>query len=190
MTKSFIIDPPTAPLSAGRAFVRHSRFRLRVDYAVKIKAVLEQLTDEQIWWRPNEDSNSIGNLILHLCGNARQWILAGVGGATDVRRRAAEFARRERPPAADLAATLDRTLDEVDAELARVDEALATASSDAPLQRACRPQGFDQAVLDVIFHVVEHFSYHTGQIVMLGKWHVGGLVRFYDEDRLNQDDAG
>jgi uncharacterized damage-inducible protein DinB len=186
MPTAFIIEPPSAPLSAGRAFVRHARFRLREDYLIKIKAAVAELADDQIWWRPNEASNSIGNLILHLSGNARQWIVAGVGGADDARERASEFAERAPVSARGLLATLERTLDEVDAELAKLTLALATQASDAPLQRACQPQGFDQTVLDAVFHVVEHFSYHTGQIVVLAKWHVGERVRFYDEGRLNR----
>jgi len=51
----------------------------------KIKHCLGQLTDEQVWWRPQESMNSIGNLVLHLCGNVCQWIVAGIGGAPDVR---------------------------------------------------------------------------------------------------------
>ncbi|HSL54105.1 MAG TPA: DUF1572 family protein, partial [Pyrinomonadaceae bacterium] len=61
------------------------------DYLPKIERCLENLSDEQIWWRANEESNSIGNLILHLCGNARQWIVCGVGSAPDARNRDAEF---------------------------------------------------------------------------------------------------
>jgi uncharacterized damage-inducible protein DinB len=185
MAGSFLIDPPPAPLPAARAFLRHARYRLREDYAVKIAAAMAELTDEQIWWRPNDASNSIGNLILHVCGNARQWIVAGVGGAQDGRDRAKEFAARDPLDRAALLHRLDDTLRDVDATLADLEERLAATQSDAPLQRACVPQGFEQTVLDAVFHVVEHFSYHTGQIVMLAKWHVGERVRLYDDRRLN-----
>ena len=94
MSQPFLPDPPASPLPAGRAFVRHARYRLREDYFVKIATVVAELTDEQVWWRPNDASNSIGNLVLHVCGNARQWIVAGVGGAADVRDRPQEFAAR------------------------------------------------------------------------------------------------
>jgi len=95
---TFVLEPPAAPLPAGAAFLRHARFRLRGDYQVKITAAVTELTDEQIWWRPNDASNSVGNLILHLCGNARQWIVSGVGGAPDTRDRASEFAARSIRP--------------------------------------------------------------------------------------------
>jgi uncharacterized damage-inducible protein DinB len=183
--RSFLPEPPASPMSAAHAFVRHARFRLHEDYLVKIDAALRELTDQQIWWRPNEASNSIGNLILHLSGNARQWIVAGVGGAADTRDRPAEFTRREGIGRDALLTLLRETLAEVDATLADLDRSLSTSGGDAPLQRHCRPQAFDQTVLDAVFHVVEHFSYHTGQIVLLAKWHAGERIRLYDDKRLN-----
>jgi len=185
MKRSFLLEPPPSPLPAAQAFLRQARFRLREDYAVKIAAALGELTDEQIWWRPNEASNSIGNLILHLCGNAGQWIIAGVGGATDTRQRAAEFAERDQISKTELNALLTQTLHEVDEVLAKLENDLAAAQSDAPLQRECVPQGYAQTVLDTVFHVVEHFSYHTGQIVQLAKWQSANRIRLYDDRRLN-----
>ena len=70
----------------------------------KIEHCVDQLTDEQVWWRPatpgnrasksgnsSSEMNSIANLMLHLAGNVRQWIISGVGGAKDVRNRPLEF---------------------------------------------------------------------------------------------------
>lgn len=186
MPRSFLLEPPSSPLPAAQAFLRQARFRLREDYPVKIIKAVTELTDDQLWWRPNDASNSIGNLILHLCGNARQWIVAGVAGATDTRDRAGEFARREGIGREALISMLEETLGEVDSRLADLDRALVAEASDAPLQRACRPQGYAQTVLDAVFHVVEHFSYHTGQIVLLAKWHVAGRIRLYDDGELNR----
>ncbi|MDQ3014086.1 MAG: DUF1572 domain-containing protein [Acidobacteriota bacterium] len=185
MKRSFLLELPDASLPAGLAFLRQARFRLREDYFIKISAALVELNDEQIWWRPNEASNSIGNLILHLCGNARQWMIAGVGGATDVRQRASEFAERDRISKAGLMALLAETLKEVDAVLAGLEDELAAVQSDAPLQRECLPQGYAQTVQDAVFHMVEHFSYHTGQIILLAKWHAAERIRMYDDRRLN-----
>jgi uncharacterized damage-inducible protein DinB len=185
MPPSFLIEPPSPPLAAARGFLRHARFRLREDYRVKVEAAMDALTDEQLWWRPNEASNSIGNLVLHLCGNARQWIVAGVGGEPDRRDRAAEFARRDPIARAALVRLLEDTLGAVDRRLADLETAVA-ADAEAPLQRTCVPQGFAQTVLDAVFHVVEHFSYHTGQIVLLAKWQAGERIRLYDDERLNR----
>jgi uncharacterized damage-inducible protein DinB len=183
--RSFLLEPPDQPLPAALGFLRHARFRLREDYLAKIEGALAGLDDDQIWWRPNQSSNSIGNLMLHLSGNARQWIVAGAGGAADVRDRAAEFAGRDRIAKSDLLDRLRRTLAEADAALARIESECAAAQSDAPLQRICIPQAFEQTALDAIFHAVEHFSYHTGQIVFIAKILAEGRVRFYDDRVLN-----
>jgi uncharacterized damage-inducible protein DinB len=183
--RSFLLEPPEQVLSAALAFLRHTRFRLREDYLVKIAAALSELTDEQVWWRPNEASNSIGNLILHLAGNVRQWIIAGIGGEPNVRDRASEFAERRQIGKDALLELLTATLDEVDAALAKLEDDVVAAQSDAPLQRECMPQGFAQTVLDAVFHVVEHFSYHTGQIVFIAKWKAADQVRLYDDQQLN-----
>jgi len=181
--RSFLLEPPEQPLSAGKAFVRHARFRLREDYPVKIIGALAELTDEQLWWRPNEASNSIGNLILHLCGNVRQWLIAGVGGANDVRNRSGEFDQRSQLSKKDLMTKLQITLEEVDAVLAQQERDLD--NDESPLQREIVPQGFSQTVFDSIFHAVEHFSYHTGQIVFIAKLLAADRIRFYDDRQLD-----
>jgi uncharacterized damage-inducible protein DinB len=183
--RSFLLEVPEQPLSAAQAFLRHARFRLREDYPVKITAALTELTDEQIWWRPNEASNSAGNLILHLAGNIRQWMIAGVGGKTDIRNRAGEFAERSQISKEELLVLLTATLNEVDEVLAKLERDVTAAHSDVPLQNECVPQGFTQTVFDAVFHVVEHFSYHTGQIVFLAKWHAAERIRLYDDRQLN-----
>ena len=130
------------------------------------------MTDEQIWWRANEESNSIGNLVLHLCGNARQWIVSGVGGEADHRHRDAEFAQRELVPRDQLTSLLHSTLNDV----ARVLRALDPAT----LLERRSIQGSDVDVLEAIFHVTEHFSMHTGQIILLTKLLTARDLHFYD----------
>src|SRR5262249_183820 len=92
--KSFLLEPPESPIPLPLMFLRPARFRLLEDYFVKIAAAIDALDEEQVWRRPNESSNSVGNLLLHLSGNVRQWIISGVGGAEDRRDRASEFAAR------------------------------------------------------------------------------------------------
>ena len=142
------------------------------EYLPKIERCLERLNDEQIWWRANEESNSIGNLVLHLCGNARQWIVSGVGGEADARVRDAEFAQREMIARDELVALLRSTL----ADVGRVLKALDPAT----LLERRTIQGSDVDVLQAIFHVTEHFSMHTGQIIMLTKMLTSSDLRFYD----------
>ena len=156
----------------SRAFLaRASEFMLG-DYLPKIEHCLEKLTDEQIWWRANEDSNSIGNLILHLCGNARQWIICGVGGQPDHRNRDAEFAQRDAIARDELLTLLRATLSEIETTLRTLDPSL--------LLEHRQIQGNDVDLLYAIFHVTEHFSMHTGQIIMLTKMLTGTNLRFYD----------
>src|ERR671930_1509909 len=105
----------------GQEFIARSRHHFTDDYLPKIERCLERLTDEQIWWRANEHSNSVANLLLHLEGNARQWIISGVGGATDRRERDREFDERGRLPGERLMSSLRATLEEADSVLARLD---------------------------------------------------------------------
>ncbi|HYK21263.1 MAG TPA: DinB family protein [Pyrinomonadaceae bacterium] len=142
------------------------------DYLPKIERCLERLTDEQIWWRPNEESNSIGNLILHLCGNARQWIVSGVGSQPGNRDRDAEFERRDPIARSELLDLLRTTLHDVEQTLRTVDPSV--------LLTRLTIQGHDVDILEAIFHVVEHFSMHTGQIIMLTKMLTTSDLRFYD----------
>lgn len=156
----------------ARAFVGEARRHLLTDYLPKLERCLERLTDEQVWWRASESSNSVGHLLLHLEGNARQWLVAGVGGAPDRRTRDREFGEREALPAARLLEALRATLAEADAALARLEP-------HSLLERR-RIQGRDVTVLAAVFHAVEHFSMHTGQIILLTKLLTGGDLAFYD----------
>lgn len=119
------------------------------------------LSEAQAWSRPNEHCNSAANLILHLTGNVRQWIVAGLGGATFERDRPGEFAARDAGPHAPIYAELERV----------VQAALRVIGSldDAGLERRYSIQGYDVSGLEACFHVAEHFSFHTGQIVHMTK---------------------
>ena len=142
------------------------------DYLPKIERCLEKLTDEQIWWRANEESNSIGNLVLHLCGNARQWIVMGVGSQAGTRDRDAEFEQRD---------LISRTelLNLLRATLADVEKTLNTLDPETLLSRRTI-QSHDIDILEAVFHVIEHFSMHTGQIIMLTKMLTASDLQFYE----------
>ncbi|HEY5073176.1 MAG TPA: DinB family protein [Pyrinomonadaceae bacterium] len=156
----------------GRTFIASSRAYFAEDYLPKVERCLELLTDEQIWWRANPQSNSMGNLLLHLSGNVRQWIVCSLGGAPDQRDRDSEFAQRSSIPRHELLARLKQTLSEADATLAKFDP-------DELLERRVI-QGMDVTALEAIFHVVEHFSMHTGQIIMMAKMFAEVDLEFYD----------
>jgi uncharacterized damage-inducible protein DinB len=142
-------------------FIAQSREFLSSDYLPKIERCLEVLSDEDVWWRANEGSNSIGNLLLHLEGSTRAWITGVAGGSHHPRDRQKEFDERERIPRAELMSRLRQTLAEADGVLARLDV-------EALLERR-QARGEEVTILFAVYHAVEHFSMHTGQIIMLSK---------------------
>jgi uncharacterized damage-inducible protein DinB len=154
------------------AFIQQARELLRDEYLPKIEGCLEKLSDEQVWWRANPDSNSIGNLILHLSGNARQWIVSGLGGQPDRRLRPTEFSERLVIPRGELLMRLNETLSEVD-------RVLASFQTEQILDRY-QIQGNEVTALAAIFHVTEHFSMHTGQIIFITKQLTASDLHFYD----------
>lgn len=158
-------------MNTSQLFLAESRRYLLKEYLPKIRRSLEGLAPEDVWWRPNPASNSIGNLLLHLAGNARQWVVAGIGRHPDVRRRQEEFDRDAGQTGPELLGHLQETLEEVDGVLAGLSERM--------LQEDRVIQGFPVTVLQAIYHVVEHFSMHTGQIIYLSKLRSGRDLGFY-----------
>lgn len=156
----------------SRAFIQNARELINEEYLPKITRCVEKLTDEQVWWRPNQESNSIGNLLLHISGNARQWIVCGLGDETDKRERQAEFDERSIIPRDDLLARLEATVADVDNVLAHFDPARLLDSYSI--------QGSETTALAAIFHVTEHISMHTGQIILLTKMLANVDLVFYD----------
>jgi uncharacterized damage-inducible protein DinB len=154
------------------AFLTKSRSLIASDYVPKIERCLDQLSDEDIWWRPNGVSNSIGNLVLHLCGNVTMWILGGVGKLPFERNRQLEFDERQTIPSAELRNRLRRVVTQADEVM------MAVASSELLSRR--RIQGYDVTVLEAIYHVVEHFSMHTGQIILLSKARIGRDLNLWE----------
>ena len=157
--------PLTVRDDVARIFLDKSRNLLTADYLVKIERCLERISENDIWWRPNEASNSIGNLILHLCGNVTMWIIGGVGRRPFERNRQQEFDGRRAIPAAELLARLRSVVGEADNVISSV------TSSELLTRRQI--QGYDVSVLEAIYHVVEHFGMHAGQIILLSKARTG-----------------
>ncbi|MDB4890123.1 MAG: hypothetical protein JWL61_1978 [Gemmatimonadetes bacterium] len=154
-------------------FLERSRHYLASEYPKKIQLCLDTLPADALWRRTDAGSNSIGNLLLHLEGNIRQWIVSSVGGAPDQRQRSTEFAATEGADAATLFAALRSTLDAADAVIAGL------SVDDLASRRTI--QGRDVSVFDAVYHVVEHFSLHTGQIILLTKQLAPGAVQFYED---------
>jgi len=159
----------TTAQDVSKALVSGARHQLDEGLA-KIEHCVAQLSDEQLWWRPRPDMNSIANLMLHLAGNLRQWIISGTGGAPDVRDRPGEFAERSGSPKAEVLAKLKDVVSQCDAILARLgpDELVARK----------RIQGFDVTVTDAIFDVVPHFRGHMQEIIHMTRTQLGERYRF------------
>jgi hypothetical protein len=136
----------------------------------RIGHCLDQLTDEQVWSRPAEGVHSVGNLLLHLAGNVRQWLVAGLGGAPDRRDRPAEFAARGPLPRADLR-------DRLGAAVAEARAALAAAPAEGWL-RTRRIQGFEVTGLKAAIDSVAHFRGHTQEIIHRTRMLLGDRYRF------------
>ncbi len=160
-------------------FTTEIKRRLFEESLVRLERCLNELSETDIWWRPNENSNSVGNLVLHLCGNARQWILTGLGGATDQRKRQAEFDERGPVSRAELIQKVQQLMSEINVVLDRL--------TPADIERPIVVQGFNETGMSILIHVVEHFSYHVGQIAYIVKARLDKPTNFYGGINLNNE---
>lgn len=154
-------------------FLEFSRRKLLEEYWPRLRGCVDALSDEDVWWRPNEASNGIGNLVLHLNGNVRQWLVAAFNDTLDERDRPAEFAERRLVPRAELLATLDETMARAGATLNRLTE--------ADLLKTLHIQGYTVSGVEAVYQVVEHFAMHYGQVVYITKLVQGRSLGFYRE---------
>lgn len=164
----------SADAEIATLFLAFSRSKLLGQYWPRLRETVASLTEEQVWWRPNPSSNSIGNLILHLNGNVGQWLVAGLSEREDIRNRPAEFAAQSGGTPAELLSKLGATLDAAGAVLDRltVEELLATYEI----------QGYEKIRgLDAVYQVVEHFGLHYGQIIYIAKSLTDRDLGFYKE---------
>jgi len=142
----------------------------------RIQDCLRRLTDEQIWSRGAETENAVGNLVLHLSGNVRQWIVSGVGGEPDQRDRDAEFAARAGLGAQALTGHLRDVVNAATAVIEKLPHERLT--------HRFTVQNYNVTVLEAIYHVVEHFSGHTGQIIFATKLLTGEDLGYYRHLRI------
>jgi hypothetical protein len=154
-------------------FLEFSRWKLLEEYWPRLRECVASLSDEQVWWRPNDQSNSAGNLLLHLNGNVRQWLIASFNRQYDSRDRPAEFGERTVIPASALLEKLGATMQEASAVLARLTEDDLVAMYDI--------QGYRVSGLHAVYQVVEHFGMHYGQIVYITKILRSEDLGFYRE---------
>ena len=154
-----------------QAFLACSRHTLVEQCWPRLRATVDTLTDDHVWWRPNEASNSIGNILLHVNGNVRQWVVTPFTGAADHRDRPAEFGQRNRIARSAL-------LDDLGATIRDADRILASLTA-RDLTATLNIQGYTVTGLDAVYHVVEHFSMHYGQVLYVAKQLRGEDLGFY-----------
>lgn len=142
-------------------FIAEVRNKLFEEFWPRLFRCLEECDSDLLWHRPNANTNSIGNLVLHLEGNVRQWLLHGVDGQPDNRNRPWEFEHDKQMPVDDLKNRMNILQSEIEALLVRIEPDQLTEKRTI--------QGFDTTILGALVHVTEHFSYHLGQITLLVK---------------------
>jgi len=163
----------TSPQTTAEIFLAFSRDKLLNQYWPRLRTIVEPLTPEQIWWRPNPASNSMGNLMLHLNGNVGQWLVASFNRQPDHRDRPAEFRENAMIPAAELLNKLAGTIEQAAQVLARLTEAELLSPYDI--------QGYHVTGLEAVYQVVEHFGLHYGQITFIAKCLTNRDLAFYPE---------
>jgi uncharacterized damage-inducible protein DinB len=159
-------------MNLGQEYITYCRRRLTKEYLPRIEQCLDTLTEDEIWWRAHETDNSIGNLVLHLSGNVRQWIVCGLGGEPDHRIRAQEFSERDHLPKDHLLKILRQAIGDADRTLEMF--------NDEYLTEVRHIQQYDVTCLDALSHVVEHFAQHLGQIIYITKLKKGVDLKFYN----------
>jgi len=147
----------------------------------KIRHCLDQLSDEQVWWRPREEMNSIGNLLLHLRGNIRQWIVAGLGHVEDDRDRAAEFSHAGPIPTSELMAQLANVVSDAKTVLAQ--------RTPPEMLANCRIQGFELTGWKALFDSIPHFKGHTQEIICLTRMQLGTDYQFEWQPQTSEEGA-
>jgi uncharacterized damage-inducible protein DinB len=134
----------------------------------QIRACVEELTEEQLWWRPNEKANSVGNLVLHLSGSMRHYLSRGVGGIDYQRDRPAEFAERGPLPKGQLLATFNETISQATETLESFDTTRFLDTTEEPK--------YVPTIFDLIFNIAIHMATHAGQVVYITKMLKEGSV--------------
>ncbi len=164
------------PATCFSEFAEQACYRLD-ESSRMLRKTFAELDDADMWKRPNAASNSIGNLVLHLCGNIRQYALSSLGNQPDVRQRDAEFAAREGYSKTELLELLLGTVEQAKTVIGQT-------TPDEWLRRRL-VQGFELSGIGIVLHVVEHYSYHTGQIAFWTKLLKDKDLGFYAGFNLN-----
>ena len=161
-----------------KLFLLESRRSIEEYHLPRLIQCLKLLPEKDIWWRPNTASNSVGNLVLHLSGNVRQWIISGLGEEQDTRNRDREFAERGPVSRRELTVLIRETVGEATKILNHLTEDSLASIHDI--------QGFHVSGTYAVSQVAWHFAYHTGQIIFITKWKLGKNLKFTRLPKVEQ----
>jgi uncharacterized damage-inducible protein DinB len=164
----------------AKEFIEQSIYRIE-ESTHRIIKCLQEIDETDLWKSPNPNSNSIGNLILHLCGNIRQYAISALGEIKDIRERDKEFSTKTGLTKSELLNELTNTISEAAGIIKNVDENRLT--------KIYSVQGFNLSGIGIIIHVTEHYSYHTGQIAFWTKQIRNKDLGFYANIDLNVKNA-
>lgn len=153
------------------------KIRLFDESFVRIKKCLALLNEEQIWHKPNEATVSVGNQVLHICGNLRQWLLTGLYDQKDERVRSSEFESKHISKA-----ELIELMNHLESDIMK-----AIENHEIDLIPERKVQVFIESGVSIVAHAIEHCSYHTGQIALLTKIHQNADLGFYGDTNLEVD---
>lgn len=164
-----VYDYNTSYTDMTKGFLAEAKQTLLGSFT-RIEHCVNQLSEEDVWWRPHEKMNAVGNLLLHLCGNVKQWIIAGVGGSPDQRQRQKEFDHRDPIPKAELLSRLKQVIDEAVAVIDR-------QTTESLLQRRFIQQ-YNTTGITGVFHSSSHFEGHTQEIIYITRMRLGDKYQF------------
>jgi uncharacterized damage-inducible protein DinB len=162
-----------------KGIVEEVKRRIIEESISKILKCVDLLTEEELNYRPNENCNSIGNLIVHLNGNVRQWILSAAGGKQDIRNRNSEFDQSRRYNKPVLKDILKKLADDLEETLPYLIQ--------KNYLKIKKVQCYEENTISILIHAIEHFSYHTGQIAYITKFLKNSDLEFYADDSLNSN---
>ena len=153
------------------------RRRMEEESLARLVSCLQKLSLEQIWFAPNENCNSVGNLVLHLEGNITQWIMSGLGNLPDQRSRPQEFVTNQDLKKEELIQRITRTIND--------SVTLVDSLDEADVMESRNVQVFEEDGISILIHVIEHTSYHTGQVTLLTKMMLNLDTGYYKDLSLS-----
>lgn len=160
-------------MTNSELLVNEFKRRLFLESYHRIFKCLSMISEEELWFTPNKNTPSMGSLILHLCGNCKEWVLSGIGNEPNNRDRDKEFEKHPNIKKSDLVFVMENLK-------VKMTEVVETIDDDE-LNKFVRIRDWNESIFSVLIHVIEHFAYHTGQITTLSKLICNRPTNYYPD---------